>query len=127
MSPKCRFQHQDFAEIDAIMVLTSTFYRHRHRFDIVSTSFGHLCTDDHCTLLVAAVPWESVDLLLRRLEARRGTGQDKVDDDRGQDVVLLEGEPKPGDGDKWEYSVQAKEAANKELEEARYQPDLISK
>lgn len=84
-----------------------------------------------CRILsVAEVPWESLDLLLRSLESQRGSRQalDKADEDRIHDVVLLEGESKPGQGDKWTYGVDIKEgAANKELDEARFQPDVKKK
>ena len=37
ISLKCLFQQLHFVEIDAVVVVKSTFWRHRHRFDIVTT------------------------------------------------------------------------------------------
>lgn len=79
--------------------------------------------------LVAEVPWGSLDMMLRELEARRGRsdGEDVRDDDR-HDVVLLAGEAADDLADKWAYSAVEKKAeraaGSKELEEARFQPDV---
>ncbi|KAE8747506.1 Ecdysis triggering hormone [Frankliniella occidentalis] len=72
---------------------------------------------------LSQVPWESLDMYLRQMEARRGLGDD---DKHLHDVVLIESEAgDKGDEavDKWAYSVADKKD-NKELEEARFQPDV---
>ncbi|KAJ1519427.1 hypothetical protein ONE63_004719 [Megalurothrips usitatus] len=78
---------------------------------------------------LSEVPWESMDILLRGLEGRRGR---EVGDDGGRlhDVVLIEEADKHQDGDgRWSYSVAAesKPAAGKEMEEPRYQPEVKKK
>ncbi|KAK3909204.1 Apolipoprotein A-V [Frankliniella fusca] len=71
---------------------------------------------------LSQVPWESLDQALRQVEARRGLGDD---DKHLHDVMLIEGDKQGEDGDKWAYTVaDKKDRANKELEEARFQPDV---
>jgi hypothetical protein len=73
---------------------------------------------------VAEVPWEALDLLLRRLEAERGLNKDG----RRHELVLLRADEKPGPGDKWTYALgDSNNSNNKELEEARFQPDAKKK
>ncbi|XP_034250196.1 uncharacterized protein LOC117650719 [Thrips palmi] len=89
---------------------------------------------------LSEVPWESLDGVLRRLEANLEAHRGREEEDkRLHDVVLLETEA-GGDkadraaDDKWAYSVGDKKAGapsvaagspgSKELEEARFQPDV---